>query len=183
MQKEGIINRIDVPLSELLYDQDCFEIFERYIYSHDTRCTIHELYGGVLLGDDLDKQFGLKKACSAELKKLDDNKPFIKSGYPGIHYGYELFLSRPNKWGLRGSPFMWAHCARAFSRDVLPLDPVFFEKKYRLLFQIKGIPFDGDSEESTFCEEFAFGGMSSGSVTNDFGKETLPQLLMRLARY
>lgn len=179
----GVVKRAIIPINELLYDQDCFDIFERYICSHNTGCSIRELYGGALRGDDLDKQFGLKDACKVELQKLDENKPFIKFGYPGTHYGYELFLSRPKNWGLRGSPFMWAHCARAFSRDVLPMDPVFFEKKYRTIFQIKGIPFDGNPEESTFCEEFAFGGMSSGSVTNDFGKDTLPQLLKRLAQY
>ena len=78
---------------------------------------------------------------------------------------------------------MWAHCARAFSRDILPMDPEFFEKKYRGLFEAKGIPFDGNPEDSTYCKELAFGGMSSGRVMNNFGIRTLPQLLDRLAKY
>lgn len=179
---KGKLKRTDIPLCDLLYDQDCFEIFEQYIASHDTKCTICDLYSGALWGDDLDAQFGLRKLCEKELQKLDENKPFLKFGYPGTHYGYELFLSRPS-WRLRGTPFLWAHCARAFSRDVLPMDPGYFEKKYRALFCAKGIPFDGNPEESTYCSEFAFGGMSSGSVPNDFGISTLSQLLARLLKY
>lgn len=179
---DGKINRIEVPIRDLLYDQDCFEIFERYIASHDTECTIYDLYYGAFRDDKLDKHFGLKQACEKELQQLDENKPFLKFGYPGTHYGYELFLSRP-AWGLRGSPFLWGHCARSFSRDILPMDPVYFEKKYRDMFKTKGIPFDGNPEEHTYCKEFAFGGMSSGYVMNNFGIKTLPLLLARLAKY
>lgn len=180
---KGQVRRVDVPIRQLIYDQDCLEIFERYIDANDIELSLHELHHEAMHGGYLNKRYNLIEACKEELDKLDANKPFLKFGYPGTHYGYELFLSDPESWGLRGSPYMWAHCARAFSRDVLPMDPQYFEKKYRGLFQAKGIPFDGEPEGHTYCKELAFGGMSSGSVTNDFGIKTLSQLLERLAKY
>ena len=181
---KGQIKRIDVPIRQLLYDQDCFEIFMRYINSHDVGLSIQELQREGMLDDHyINSRYNLKKACEEELNRLDENKPFLKFGYPGTHYGYELFLSDPEHWGLRGSPFMWAHCARAFSRDILPMEPEYFEIKYRELFKIKGIPFEGDPDGHTYCKELAFGGMSSGCVTNNFGITTLSQLLHRLTRY
>ena len=122
-----------------------------------------------------------KVALLKPLATLDRIMPFLKFGEEGQHYGYELFLSKPEHWGLRGDPFFWVYAARRFTYDRLPMKEDEFSRKYMSIVRELNIPYGTD--DFVHIEMFAAGGMSSGCVSGKFVEEAHELLLRRLKKY
>lgn len=116
-----------------------------------------------------------------KLATLNQSMPFLKFKECGVRHGYELFLSQPCGWCLSGAPLFWAYAARAFTYDVLPMDPDALKVKYLGIAASFGIPLQG--EDSVYVERFASGGMSSGMVNGIFVEESTKTLLRRNKLY
>jgi hypothetical protein len=78
----------------------------------------------------------------------------------------EINIAYQCAWRSRGAPFLWIQLARAFSYDKLPMDKKRFETKYRKIISDCRISFGEDKYVN--IEQFAHGGMSSGSVGGIF---------------
>ncbi len=123
--------------------------------------------------------------CFDELRgkfaTLNQSMPLLKFNERGKHHGYELFLSQPRGWCLRGAPLFWSYAARAFTYDVLPMAPDALKAKYLGIATSFGIPLYG--EGSVHVERFASDGMSSGMVNGIFVEESMKTLLRRNKLY
>lgn len=92
-----------------------------------------------------------------------------------------IFKERPQRWGLRGDPYLWDELERAFVTVTLPCSKncfinhfeAFFEELTKHSFQWSG--------EMVEVDRYDHGGMSGGLVRMAFWREeALPLLLNRL---
>jgi hypothetical protein len=89
-----------------------------------------------------------------------------------------IFSKTPRRWGLRGDPYFWTYLEELFLKSSIPmniddLDDIIFFKYYKLSGKKIG--------EIGFVEEFAHGGMSSGSIS-PLWLEYIPLLQYRLLK-
>jgi hypothetical protein len=92
----------------------------------------------------------------------------------------ELFRLRPERWGLRGDPYLWTEMERRFEGVPCPATPEELVALIEEAFQeLTGHPLS--SAEPLYVKQFAHGGMSSGMVFPQFWRETaIPLLCERL---
>ncbi len=93
-----------------------------------------------------------------------------------------IFEERPQKWGLRGDPYLWDDLRRYFEYIHTPLTEEAFKLEfYKAFLELTGSTLD---EEYIFVPKYAHGGLSSGMVSGKFWSETaLPMLIQRLNQY
>ncbi len=78
-----------------------------------------------------------------------------------------VFEDRPQKWGLRGDPYLWEELRESFVGVELPLSADGVVELVCGRFEaITGVPLTYDARP--YVERFAHGGMSSGQVSGLF---------------
>jgi hypothetical protein len=95
----------------------------------------------------------------------------------------DLFSPEPARWGLRGDPWVWQAMCDHLADAYLP--PVLAEVEamlYATFNRIVGVDLATEVEPSVYREEFAHGGMSSGSIHLDTWRAELIPLLVDRAR-
>ncbi len=95
----------------------------------------------------------------------------------------DLFSPEPDRWGLRGDPWVWQAMRDHLSGAYLP--PTLAEVEamlYAAFNRLVGIDLARAMEPSVYRAEFAHGGMSSGSVHLDTWRAELIPLLVDRAR-
>ena len=95
----------------------------------------------------------------------------------------DLFEPEPQSWGLRGDPYLW----RALSEHLAGTDlPSSAEELAGLLHgafrELTGVDLASDPASSVYREQYAHGGMSSGSISLDAWRQKLMPLLTERAR-
>lgn len=97
----------------------------------------------------------------------------------------EIFAEEPEKWGLRGDPFLWRYLKEYYKTVALPYPAEKLERDIFAAFE----RFSGERpERGKFCQAPEFAkkhvGMSTGMLSGDFWLETaIPLLSERLARF
>ena len=95
----------------------------------------------------------------------------------------DLFSPEPGRWGLRGDPWVWQAMRDHLSGAYLP--PTLAEVEamlYAAFNRLVCVDLATEMEPSVFREEFAHGGMSSGSVHLETWRFELIPLLVDRAR-
>lgn len=94
-----------------------------------------------------------------------------------------LFNEKPQKWGLRGDPFLWNDFENAFLEVSLPCT----EDEFLLKIQENFLKLTGHKLEENnnfYVEKYGKGGMSSGYICPKVWRENLiPLLIKRLLEY
>ncbi len=88
-----------------------------------------------------------------------------------------IFEPTPEKWGLRGDPYLWEDLKKSIKDEGISQDLSEFENQILRLFMQK----TGKSifdKNSVFVDEYAKGGMSSGQVSIDTWRNKLIPLIM-----
>jgi molybdenum cofactor cytidylyltransferase len=90
-----------------------------------------------------------------------------------------VFFPMPEKWGLRGDPYLWAALSAYLGLSACDQN---FDTDFRHAFKhLTNQDFDRASD-TFFVETFAHGGMSSGAISMEWWRETgLPLLKQRIA--
>lgn len=89
-----------------------------------------------------------------------------------------IFSDRPEKWGLRGDPFLWDELHKAFAVETLPAQLTAFKQRiYASFEEMTGASLKDDGD--LFVERFAHGGMSSGGIHRQTWREQLVPALLR----
>ncbi|MBO2460612.1 hypothetical protein [Actinomadura violacea] len=95
----------------------------------------------------------------------------------------QLFEERPKQWGLRGDPYVWDVLQERLRGTPVPTEAGEVEGLLLDAFRaVVGVDLRTAQEESVYREEFAHGGMSSGSVHLPTWRERLVPLLVQRAR-
>ncbi|MFI6601396.1 hypothetical protein ACIBHX_34545 [Nonomuraea sp. NPDC050536] len=93
-----------------------------------------------------------------------------------------LFSPKPDTWGLRGDPYVWAALRDHLTMTPVPGDAEEVEELLvRAFLAVVGVDLRTAEEESVFREEFAHGGMSSGTVHLATWRDRLIPLLVSRA--
>lgn len=97
-------------------------------------------------------------------------------------YVSEIFAERPERWGLRGDPFLWERLEKRFGGVPVPYPP---EELRRNILRELELLFGEEPSAGKICfvPEFAkvHVGMSTGGISADFWLETaIPLLVERL---
>ena len=95
----------------------------------------------------------------------------------------DLFEPEPDRWGLRGDPWVWQAMRDHLQGTYLP--PTLGEAEamlYNAFNRIVGVDLATEIAASVYREEFAHGGMSSGQVHLDTWRAELMPLLVDRAR-
>jgi len=94
----------------------------------------------------------------------------------------ELFEPEPEKWGLRGDPYLWRELKEHFGDNELPDDE---SKLYLSIFRYCGdrCKVGLNNAETAYVKDFDKGGMSSGEVSCKWWRETGIPLLLKRANY
>ena len=94
-----------------------------------------------------------------------------------------LFDGEPHQWGLRGDPHAWRAIRDRLAGVVLPGSVEELERLLLATFQeVVGVDLARDPAPSVFREEFAHGGLSSGTVDLDTWRTRLMPLLVDRGR-
>jgi hypothetical protein len=95
----------------------------------------------------------------------------------------ELFEVQPERWGLRGDPYVWRALQERLRGTPVPAEASEVEGLLLDAFRVVvGVDLRTAREEHVYREEFAHGGMSSGSVHLPTWRERLVPLLVQRAR-
>jgi hypothetical protein len=95
----------------------------------------------------------------------------------------DLFDPPPDRWGLRGDPWVWQAMRDHLTGTYLP--PTLGECEamlYAAFNRIVGVDLATELEPMVFRREFAHGGMSSGQIHLDTWRAELLPLLVDRAR-
>lgn len=94
-------------------------------------------------------------------------------------YLSELFEEEPEKYGLRGDPYLWDYYKQFFSDIEFPYSEVAFcDDMYTLFEEVTGEQLEPDIK--IYVNAFAGNGMSSGYVSGEFwSNEAIPMLVKR----
>lgn len=99
------------------------------------------------------------------------------------HFVSEIFIE-PEKWGLRGDPFLWEYLKKYYADIEVPYPIKKFHSEILLIFEIfTGRPLE--KGERYFVSEFAkvHTGMSTGQLDGSFWVDiAIPELLNRLKK-
>ena len=89
-----------------------------------------------------------------------------------------IFSRMSSRWGLRGDPYFWTYLEETFITSPIPMDINYFEK----LIKVRYMDISGKKiGERAYIEEFAHGGMSSGSIS-EVWLDLIPLLKYRLIK-
>ncbi|WP_226669683.1 hypothetical protein [Metabacillus litoralis] len=92
-----------------------------------------------------------------------------------------IFERKPNKWGLRGDPYLWNELQTTFARIPLPCSTSQFIQLLKKHFQEVTNHEFSTKIETLSVEKYSHGGMSSGVISTLFWeKEALPLLINQL---
>lgn len=92
----------------------------------------------------------------------------------------ELLSKKPDQWGLRGDPYLWAEMKSHLAGQRVPSrDSELYDAVSKAFEELTGQSME--SREYIFVERFAHGGMSSGYVEPEFWR-TRAQKFLRKAR-
>ena len=92
----------------------------------------------------------------------------------------KLFV-KPDYWGLRGDPYLWAELEEALSAFDKPTTSDGFELLINRVMQRLGIDLEGDVPEQ-YIDRYPTGGMSGGYVDLKRWRDSfIPMLLSRFA--
>lgn len=92
----------------------------------------------------------------------------------------KIFEESPERWGLRGDPYLWDDLEKCFINIFIPYSEDDFRKEMYYNFQ-KLTGFKIDLKENMYIPKYIHGGMSSGMISSDFWLNTaLPLLIRRL---
>lgn len=89
----------------------------------------------------------------------------------------DLFLDRPDQWGMRGDTYLWDEMAAALAHDPLPASDAALHVKLADVFRNLTGTALSDPWEMLKVERLAHGGMSSGCVYREFWLERAIPLL------
>lgn len=94
-----------------------------------------------------------------------------------------LFEPRPERWGLRGDPYLWEDLQQSFSEITFPCSETKVIRLFEHFFEeLTGHSFNTDCSYYV-VDKYKHGGMSSGGISIEFWKEAgLPLLLSRLRK-
>lgn len=92
-----------------------------------------------------------------------------------------IFDPKPEKWGLRGDPYLWDDLQKVFTTIPLPCSKTLFIHHFEKFFQeLTNHPFKADTDFFQ-VDKYAHGGMSTGGISVNFWKkQALPLLITRL---
>ncbi|KMY23626.1 hypothetical protein ACU19_02915 [Actinobaculum suis] len=103
-----------------------------------------------------------------------------------------LFDEEPNRWGLRGDPYMWKDLQERFSRTPLPdssneLEKLIKDALYATIAN-EALERRRDPQDSKYeycwIERFSHGGMSSGGISTKFWEtKAIPMLVERFEQH
>ncbi|MFD5633658.1 hypothetical protein ACFWJM_05870 [Streptomyces sp. NPDC127077] len=94
----------------------------------------------------------------------------------------DLFDPEPERWGLRGDPYLWrALRAHLSDADVLTSVDEVVSRLRAAFSELVGLDLAGDRQPSVYRAEYAHGGMSSGMISLDTWRERLMPLLAERA--
>lgn len=95
----------------------------------------------------------------------------------------EIFNEKPERWGLRGDPYLWEDMKEEFASVPISVSAEEFREMFYAAFE-KLVKVPLTPGISPYCSEYAHGGMSSGKISGDFWIGTaLPLLIDRLKMY
>jgi hypothetical protein len=95
----------------------------------------------------------------------------------------DLFTPEPERWGLRGDPYLWRALRTHLSGADVPTSVDEVISHLRTAFrELVGVDLAGDPQSSVYRADFAHGGMSSGMICLDTWRERLMPLLAERAR-
>jgi hypothetical protein len=95
----------------------------------------------------------------------------------------DLFAPPPDRWGMRGDPWVWQAMCNHLTGTYLPPSLAEVEAMlYAAFNRLVGIDLGTAVEESIFREEFAHGGLTSGGIHLDTWRVDLIPLLVERAR-
>jgi hypothetical protein len=87
-----------------------------------------------------------------------------------------LFQDEPQRWGLRGDPYLWREMRRHFGGVGCPATSEGLASIIEAAFEeLTGFPIS--HAEPIYVEKYSHGGMSSGYVQPEFWRETAVPLL------
>ncbi len=95
-----------------------------------------------------------------------------------------IFHPAPQQWGLRGDPYVWDAIKSSLASEPAPLTAEDAMRQLDLRFRdVVGVDLnDADLPTTTYREEFAHDGMSTGMVALDVWRDRLLPLLNARAR-
>ncbi|MCK0093100.1 hypothetical protein MWU77_20185 [Rhodococcus sp. F64268] len=95
----------------------------------------------------------------------------------------QLFVEEPERWGLRGDPYVWAALREHLAGLPLPDGEVALEESLLTAFTaVVSVDLRTESVDQVYREEFAHGGMSSGHVCLPVWRDDLIPLLVSRGR-
>jgi hypothetical protein len=87
-----------------------------------------------------------------------------------------LFRDEPQRWGLRGDPYLWREMRRHLEGVACPATPEGLISVIEEAFEkLTGFPLS--HADPIYVEKYSHGGMSSGYVNPKFWRETAVPLL------
>lgn len=94
-----------------------------------------------------------------------------------------LFDPEPERWGLRGDPYLWRALREHLAGTRLPRSADDLAKLLHAAFrELTGVDIAGDPASMVYQQQYAHGGMSSGMISLDTWRKTLFPLLTERAR-
>jgi len=113
--------------------------------------------------------------------RLEDIRQLVESGtWPAMlarNQQLESIFEEPQRWGLRGDPFLWRELRQHLIETGLPTTPSEFVNFLESQFKERiGVPLATD-QESVFVQRYSYDGMSSGYIDPEWWRRTgLPLL-------
>ncbi|MGW2770323.1 hypothetical protein [Streptomyces sp. NPDC001275] len=94
-----------------------------------------------------------------------------------------LFEPEPERWGLRGDPYLWRALRDHLSATDIPMSgDAVVTLIHRAFSELAGVDLVSASNESVYLEQYARGGMSSGQICLPVWRDELMPLLTKRAR-
>jgi hypothetical protein len=95
----------------------------------------------------------------------------------------DLFDPEPERWGLRGDPYLWRALREHLAGTRLPYSADELIKLLQAAFRdLTGTDIAIDSASMVYQQQYAHGGMSSGMISLDTWRKTLFPLLTERAQ-
>lgn len=93
----------------------------------------------------------------------------------------EVFAVDPGSWGLRGDPYLWEEMRVYFADEEIPsTQGEIFNKLSAAFERLTGASIH--SREAVFMKRYEHGGMSSGHVSPEFWRTTVPAVIKNFHR-
>jgi hypothetical protein len=94
-----------------------------------------------------------------------------------------LFGPEPQTWGLRGDPYLWRALRAHLAGQDIPASPGELTSLLHQAFrELAGTDLASDPATSVYLEQYAHGGMSSGTISLEAWSQQLMPMLVERAR-